>query len=90
MGMHKAVKPQFGGGMRRFSCDEDNIYENIESELCFFTSQVRGENSWPCEPHVKVVDTTSDVLSKGNFQLIANVKKVVKSFLWLQRTLHVI
>lgn len=41
MGMHKAVKPQFGGGMRRFSCDEDNIYENIESELCFFTSQVR-------------------------------------------------
>lgn len=42
MGMHKAVKPQFGGGMRRFSCEEDNIYENIESELCFFTSQVRG------------------------------------------------
>ncbi|XP_036940351.1 anoctamin-8-like isoform X3 [Acanthopagrus latus] len=41
MGMHKAVKPQFGGGMRRFSCDEDNIYENIESELCFFTSQER-------------------------------------------------
>ncbi|KAK7944667.1 hypothetical protein WMY93_000395 [Mugilogobius chulae] len=27
--------------MRRFSCDEDNIYENIESELCFFTSQER-------------------------------------------------
>lgn len=44
MGMHKAVKPQFGGGMRRFSCDEDNIYDNIESELCFFTSQVRGCN----------------------------------------------
>ncbi|XP_031710729.1 anoctamin-8 isoform X2 [Anarrhichthys ocellatus] len=41
MGMHKAVKPQFGGGMRRFSCEEDNIYENIESELCFFTSQER-------------------------------------------------
>lgn len=41
MGMHKNVKPQFGGGMRRFSCEEDNIYENIESELCFFTSQVR-------------------------------------------------
>ncbi|KAJ0012142.1 hypothetical protein NQD34_013117 [Periophthalmus magnuspinnatus] len=41
MGMHKAVKPQFGGGMRRFSCDEDNIYENIDSELCFFTSQER-------------------------------------------------
>ena len=44
MSMHKAVKPQFGGGMRRFSCEEDNIYENIESELCFFTSQVRGQN----------------------------------------------
>ncbi|XP_026230983.1 anoctamin-8 isoform X2 [Anabas testudineus] len=41
MGMHKIVKPQFGGGMRRFSCEEDNIYENIESELCFFTSQER-------------------------------------------------
>ncbi|XP_033506682.2 anoctamin-8 [Epinephelus lanceolatus] len=41
MGMHKVVKPQFGGGMRRFSCEEDNIYENIESELCFFTSQER-------------------------------------------------
>ncbi|XP_035026716.1 anoctamin-8 isoform X2 [Hippoglossus stenolepis] len=41
MGMYKAVKPQFGGGMRRFSCEEDNIYESIESELCFFTSQER-------------------------------------------------
>ncbi|KAM4605303.1 anoctamin-8 [Polymixia lowei] len=41
MGMHKAVKPQYGGGTRRFSCEEDNIYENIESELCFFTSQER-------------------------------------------------
>lgn len=46
MGMHKIVKPQFGGGMRRFSCEEDNIYENIESELCFFTSQVRSQNRW--------------------------------------------
>ncbi|XP_077471152.1 anoctamin-8 isoform X1 [Stigmatopora argus] len=41
MNMHKAVKPQFGGGMRRFCCEEDNIYKNIESELCFFTSQER-------------------------------------------------
>ncbi|KAM6948768.1 anoctamin-8-like [Aplochiton taeniatus] len=41
MGMHKAVKAQYGGGMRRFSCEEDDIYENIESELCFFTSQER-------------------------------------------------
>uniref|UniRef100_A0A3B3UHR5 Anoctamin n=1 Tax=Poecilia latipinna TaxID=48699 RepID=A0A3B3UHR5_9TELE len=41
MGMYKTVKPQFGGGMRRFSCEEDNIYENIESKLCFFTSQER-------------------------------------------------
>lgn len=47
-GMHKAVKPQFGGGMRRFSCEEDNIYENIESKLCFFTSQVRSEICEPC------------------------------------------
>ncbi|KAJ3594446.1 hypothetical protein NHX12_003753 [Muraenolepis orangiensis] len=41
MGMHKMVKSQYGGGSRRFSCEEDNIYENIESELCFFTSQER-------------------------------------------------
>ncbi|KAK9979463.1 hypothetical protein ABG768_012891 [Culter alburnus] len=41
MGMQKAVKPRYGGGTRRFSCEEDDIYENIESELCFFTSQER-------------------------------------------------
>ncbi|XP_030630556.1 anoctamin-8 [Chanos chanos] len=41
MGMQKTVKPQFGGGTRRFSCAQDDIYENIESELCFFTSQER-------------------------------------------------
>ncbi|KAG7227203.1 hypothetical protein INR49_014002 [Caranx melampygus] len=41
MEMHKAIKPQFGGGMRRFSCEEANIYENIDSEPCFFTSQER-------------------------------------------------
>lgn len=40
MGLRKAVKPEFGGGTRSFSCEEDYIYENIESELCFFTSQV--------------------------------------------------
>lgn len=40
MGLQKAVKPEFGGGSRSFSCEEDYIYENIESELCFFTSQV--------------------------------------------------
>ncbi|XDV27249.1 hypothetical protein PO909_030811 [Leuciscus waleckii] len=41
MGMQKEVKPRYGGGTRRFSCEEDDIYENIESELCFFTSQER-------------------------------------------------
>ncbi|XP_051984936.1 anoctamin-8-like [Xyrauchen texanus] len=41
MGMQKAVKARYGGGTRRFSCEEDDIYENIESELCFFTSQER-------------------------------------------------
>ncbi|XP_051553238.1 anoctamin-8 [Myxocyprinus asiaticus] len=41
MGMQKAVKVRYGGGTRRFSCEEDDIYENIESELCFFTSQER-------------------------------------------------
>lgn len=40
VGLRKAVKPEFGGGTRSFSCEEDYIYENIESELCFFTSQV--------------------------------------------------
>ncbi|KAF1385493.1 hypothetical protein PFLUV_G00108350 [Perca fluviatilis] len=41
IGLRKAVKPEFGGGARNYSCDEDYIYENIESELCFFTSQER-------------------------------------------------
>ncbi|XP_070688912.1 anoctamin-8 [Pempheris klunzingeri] len=41
MGLRKTVKPEFGGGTRSFSCEEDYIYENIESELCFFTSQER-------------------------------------------------
>ncbi|KAF5910014.1 anoctamin-8 isoform X1 [Clarias magur] len=41
MGLRKGVKPEFGGGSRSFSCEEDYIYENIESELCFFTSQER-------------------------------------------------
>ncbi|XP_051929919.1 anoctamin-8 [Hippocampus zosterae] len=41
MGLRKAVKPEFGAGTRSFSCEEDYIYENIESELCFFTSQER-------------------------------------------------
>ncbi|XP_061831836.1 anoctamin-8 [Nerophis lumbriciformis] len=41
MGLMKALKPEFGGGTRSFSCEEDYIYENIESELCFFTSQER-------------------------------------------------
>ncbi|XP_053287016.1 anoctamin-8 isoform X2 [Pleuronectes platessa] len=41
MGLRKGVKSEFGGGTRSFSCEEDYIYENIESELCFFTSQER-------------------------------------------------
>ncbi|KAM4629201.1 anoctamin-8 [Polymixia lowei] len=41
MGLRKSIKPEFGGGTRSFSCEEDYIYENIESELCFFTSQER-------------------------------------------------
>ncbi|XP_042527234.1 anoctamin-8 isoform X2 [Dipodomys spectabilis] len=41
LGLRKAVKAEFGGGTRGFSCDEDFIYENVESELRFFTSQER-------------------------------------------------
>ncbi|KAM4759204.1 anoctamin-8 isoform 1-T1 [Cyanocitta cristata] len=41
IGLRKAVKAEFGGGMRSFSCEEDSIYENIENELGFFTSQER-------------------------------------------------
>uniref|UniRef100_A0A8C3HEG8 Anoctamin n=1 Tax=Chrysemys picta bellii TaxID=8478 RepID=A0A8C3HEG8_CHRPI len=33
--------PSSGGGTRSFSCEEDYIYENIENELFFFTSQER-------------------------------------------------
>ncbi|NXD84682.1 ANO8 protein, partial [Halcyon senegalensis] len=41
IGLRKTVKAEFGGGMRSFSCEEDYIYENIENELYFFTSQER-------------------------------------------------
>lgn len=41
LGLRKAVKAEFGGGTRSFSCEEDFIYENVENELRFFTSQVR-------------------------------------------------
>lgn len=40
IGLRKPVKAEFGGGTRSFSCEEDYIYENIENELYFFTSQV--------------------------------------------------
>lgn len=39
------MKPEFGGGTRSFSCEEDFIYENVESELRFFTSQVTAVRS---------------------------------------------
>ncbi|NXH79957.1 ANO8 protein, partial [Edolisoma coerulescens] len=41
IGLRKPVKAEFGGGMRSFSCEEDYIYENIENEIGFFTSQER-------------------------------------------------
>ena len=41
LGLRKAVKAEFGGGTRSFSCEEDFIYETVESELRFFTSQER-------------------------------------------------
>ncbi|KAF7237042.1 Anoctamin-8 [Varanus komodoensis] len=41
LSLRKPVKAEFGGGMRSFSCEEDYIYENIENELYFFTSQER-------------------------------------------------
>ncbi|XP_042635979.1 anoctamin-8 isoform X1 [Catharus ustulatus] len=41
LGLRKPVKAEFGGGMRSFSCEEDYIYENIENELGFFSSQER-------------------------------------------------
>ncbi|XP_069505094.1 anoctamin-8 isoform X2 [Ambystoma mexicanum] len=43
IGLRKPVKVEFGGGTRSFSCEEDYIYENIENELHFFTSQERQE-----------------------------------------------
>lgn len=48
IGLRKPVKAEFGGGMRSFSCEEDYIYENIENELYFFTSQV-GARSLPLQ-----------------------------------------
>lgn len=47
LGLRKAVKAEFGGGARSFSCEEDFIYENVESELRFFTSQVTARTQSP-------------------------------------------
>lgn len=77
MGMHKAVKPQFGGGMRRFSCEEDNIYENIESELCFFTSQVNSHlqfNYTSCEEATRI-------LRFGSFFVFQERQGIIKYWL---------
>ncbi|XP_067872114.1 anoctamin-8 isoform X2 [Heterodontus francisci] len=41
LGLRKPVKEEFGGGSRAFSCEEDYIYESIENEIYFFTSQER-------------------------------------------------
>uniref|UniRef100_UPI00398F60C3 anoctamin-8-like n=1 Tax=Pristiophorus japonicus TaxID=55135 RepID=UPI00398F60C3 len=41
MGLRKPVKEEFGGGSRVLSCEEEYIYENIENEIYFFTSQER-------------------------------------------------
>ncbi|XP_077331552.1 anoctamin-8 isoform X3 [Lithobates pipiens] len=41
LGLRKNIKAEFGGGTRAFSCEEDYIYQNIENELNFFTSQER-------------------------------------------------
>uniref|UniRef100_A0A8C5QPL8 Anoctamin n=1 Tax=Leptobrachium leishanense TaxID=445787 RepID=A0A8C5QPL8_9ANUR len=41
IGLRKPVKAEFGGGTRNFSCEEDYIYQDIENELNFFTSQER-------------------------------------------------
>lgn len=41
IGLRKNIKAEFGGGTRAFSCEEDYIYQNIENELNFFTSQER-------------------------------------------------
>uniref|UniRef100_A0A8C6XHC9 Anoctamin n=1 Tax=Naja naja TaxID=35670 RepID=A0A8C6XHC9_NAJNA len=35
IGLRKPVKAEFGGGMRSFSCEEDYIYENIETNSIF-------------------------------------------------------
>ncbi|XP_059725704.1 anoctamin-8 isoform X4 [Haemorhous mexicanus] len=41
LGLRKPVKAEFGGGTRGFCCEEDFIYENIDNELGFFSSQER-------------------------------------------------
>lgn len=60
LGLRKAVKAEFGGGTRSFSCEEDFIYENVESELRFFTSQVTALcprlciHGPPCRAHTRL------------------------------------
>lgn len=83
MGMHKAVKPQFGGGMRRFSCEEDNIYENIESELCFFTSQVgspaRSMKRCSCSDRMFLLKASNVYFPKLNSKILSIIVMVFRS-----------
>lgn len=75
--MHKAVKPQFGGGMRRFSCEEDNIYENIESELCFFTSQVNSHLQF----NYRSCEEVAQILRSGSFFMLQERQSIIKYWL---------
>nr|XP_006812291.1 PREDICTED: anoctamin-8-like [Saccoglossus kowalevskii] len=43
LGFRKKVKEEFGGGLKDFSCDEEIIYEGIDNQADFFSSQERQE-----------------------------------------------
>ncbi|XP_070542017.1 anoctamin-8-like isoform X2 [Ptychodera flava] len=43
LGLRKKVKDEYGGGLKEFSCDEETIYDGVENQAEFFTSQERQE-----------------------------------------------
>lgn len=88
MGLRKAVKPEFGGGTRSFSCEEDYIYENIESELCFFTSQVSQPLSFALSPKHTDIRTQSNVLPPPLRHLPQERQSIIKYWMDNLRAKH--
>ena len=49
LGLRKPIKEEYGGGLKEFTCAEEGIFEGVDDEKEFFSSQVsktRDSNIW--------------------------------------------